>query len=130
MTGAVLPDGADSVVPVEQTSGFFGDEVELFAAVKPGQHVRLLGSECRANAVVMPAGIRIRAAEIGALAVLGITAVKVALQPRVAILATGDEVVPVTSVPLSHQVRESNSWALAAQVCEWWAAKSARRGTR
>ena len=118
MTGAVLPDGADSVVPVEQTSGFFGDEVELFAAVKPDQHVRLLGSECRANAVVMPAGIRIRAAEIGALAVLGITAVKVALQPRVAILATGDEVVPVTSVPLSHQVRESNSWALAAQVCE------------
>ena len=118
MTGAVVPPGATAVVPVEHTSGFGGAEVELRAEVKPGQNIRPLGSECSAGTVVLPAGTRIRAAEVGALAVLGVTSVPVRARPRVAILATGDEVVPVDTAPLPHQVRESNSWALAAQVEE------------
>ncbi len=118
MTGSVLPLGADAVVPVEQTSGFQGDTVEVHAAVSAGQNVRPRGSEASAGALVLAAGTRIRAAEIGVLAVLGRTLVPVYRRPRVGILATGDEVVPVDAVPLPHQVRESNSWALQAQIEE------------
>lgn len=116
MTGAVVPAGADAVVPVEQTSGFGAPTVELRAAVRPWQHIRRQGSELAAGAVVLPAGRRVRAAEVGVLAVLGHREVAVVRRPRVAILATGDEVVPIERAPLPHQVRESNSWALAAQV--------------
>jgi molybdopterin molybdotransferase len=118
MTGAVVPAGADAVVQVEQTSGFDRPAVVIQAAVKAGQNVRVCGSELRAGQQVLAAGRRIRAAEVGALAVLGLAAVPVIARPRVAILATGDEVVPVQSTPAPHQVRESNSWALAAQVRE------------
>jgi molybdopterin molybdotransferase len=118
MTGAVVPAGADAVVAVEQTSGFAGASVTITAAVRPGQHVRPRGSEMTAGRVVLPAGRRLRAAEIGALAVLGHARVDVVARPRVAIVATGDEVVPIEATPLPHQVRESNSWALAAQVHE------------
>lgn len=118
MTGAVVPPGATAVVPVEATSGFAGAAVTLQAAVQPGQHVRPQGSEMAAGRVVLPAGRRVRAAELGVLAVLGHTRVAVVPRPRVAIVATGDEVVPVEQTPLPHQVRESNSWALAAQVRE------------
>jgi molybdopterin molybdotransferase len=118
MTGAVVPAGADTVVPVEQTSGFEGSDVELRAAVRAGLNIRRAGSELRAGQQVMAAGLRIRAAEIGALAVLGRSEVAVSRRPRVAIVATGDEVVSVDRTPLPHQVRDSNSWAIAAQVEE------------
>lgn len=118
MTGAVVPTGADAVVAVEQTSGFAGERVQLQAPVAVGQHVRRRGSEMTAGTVVLPAGTVLRAAEIGALAVLGCARVAVAVRPRVAIVATGDEVVPVDTAPLPHQVRESNSWAVAAQAGE------------
>jgi molybdopterin molybdotransferase len=118
MTGAVVPAGADTVVPVEQTSGFGGVAVRIAAAVRAGANIRRQGSECAADAVVLAAGSLVRAAEIGVLAVLGHAAVQVRCRPRVGIVATGDEVVPIDAVPLPHQVRESNSWALAAQVEE------------
>ncbi|MBX3463332.1 MAG: molybdopterin molybdotransferase MoeA [Planctomycetes bacterium] len=125
MTGAVVPAGADAVVPVEQTSGFGSAGVTLNAAVRAGQNVRPQGSELAAGRCVLAAGTRLGAAAIGALAVLGRTVVRVARPPLVAIVATGDEVVPVEDTPRPHQVRESNSWALAAQVHETGA--SARR---
>lgn len=118
MTGAVVPVGADAVVPVEQTSGFAGDRVVLRADVVRGQNVRPEGSELAAGQQVLAPGRRIDAAAVGALAVLGCTEVAVVRRPVVAVLATGDEVVPVDQAPLPHQVRESNSWALAAQVAE------------
>lgn len=118
MTGAVVPKGADSVVPVEHTSGYEGAEVELREPVRRGQNVRPMGSEVQAGQLLLARGTRIRAAEVGALAVLGRVRVDVARRPVVAILATGDEVVPADRVPLPHQVRESNSHALAVQVAE------------
>ena len=118
MTGAVVPEGADAVVPVEDTSGYEGAEVTFSAAVVAGANVRPMGSERAAGVEVLAAGRRLAAAEIGALAVLGQQEVEVVARPRVAIVATGDEVVPVDATPLPHQVRESNSWALAAQVRE------------
>lgn len=118
MTGAVVPEGTDSVVPVEETNGYGGDEVTLRAPVRPGQNVRKAGSEVAPGDVLLPAGRRIRAAEVGALAVLGMTGVPVSRRPRVAILSTGDEVVPVDHVPEPHQLRDSNTWALSAQIAE------------
>ncbi len=118
MTGAVVPSGADAVVPVENTSGFGSSPVTLQVPVRRGQNVRPLGSELAAGRRVLARGDRIGAAAIGVLAVLGRTIVTVARRPRVAIVATGDEVVPVEADPLPHQVRESNSWATAAQVRE------------
>lgn len=137
MTGGVVPDGADAVVPVEQTSGFgaappggagTAATVELRAAVRRGQNVRPAGSEARAGETALRAGRRLRAAEIGVLAVLGRGEVPVVDRPRVAIVATGDEVVPVEAAPAPHQLRDSNSWALAAQVEEAGGAP-ARLGT-
>jgi molybdopterin molybdotransferase len=116
MTGAVVPAGADAVIPVEQTTGFGTAETTLRAPVRAGQNVRRLGSEVRAGQTVLVPGRRLGPAEIGTLAVLGRTVVEVVRRPVVAIVATGDEVVPVEQQPLPHQVRESNSWALAAQV--------------
>lgn len=118
MTGAVVPAGADAVAPVEQTSGFQGATVRLLADVRAGANVRKQGSECAAGALALAAGSVIRPAEIGVLAVLGCVDVAVRARPRVGIVATGDEVVPIDASPAPHQVRESNSWALAAQVEE------------
>ncbi|MFK7741893.1 MAG: gephyrin-like molybdotransferase Glp [Planctomycetota bacterium] len=116
MTGAVVPDGADAVVPVEQTSGYASEQVTLTEAVSAEANIRRMGSERRAGAEVLTAGAAIGPAEIGALAVLGCANVSVVRRPIVAIVATGDEVVPLDTVPGPHQVRESNSWALAAQI--------------
>lgn len=118
MTGAVVPEGATTVVPVENTDGYEGDQVTVTEAVAPHANIRLRGSERQAGVEVLAPGCRLHAAEIGVLAVLGHHQVSVRRRPRVAIVATGDEVVPVEQTPLPHQVRESNSWALAAQVQE------------
>ncbi len=118
MTGGVVPDGADAVVAVEDTSGFTGDEVTLHTAVRAGAHVRPRGSEVAVGELLIARGTRLRSAEIGALAVLGMDPVETCRPARVAILATGDEVVPVRTSPAPHQVRNSNGPALAAQVRE------------
>ncbi|MCC7395723.1 MAG: molybdopterin molybdotransferase MoeA [Planctomycetes bacterium] len=116
MTGAVVPAGADTVVPVEASSGFGGARVTFPLAVAAGLNIRRRGSELAAGQRVLAAGHRIDAAAVGVLAVLGYQEVVVLRRPRVAIVATGDEVVPITETPAPHQVRESNSWALAAQI--------------
>ncbi len=118
MTGAVVPPGVDAVVPVEDTSGYEGAVVTLHKAVQSGQNIRPAGSEAAKGQPVMCAGQPVRAAEVGALAVLGHAEVEVFRRVRVGVVATGDEVVPVDCVPAAHQVRESNSWALLAQIAE------------
>ncbi|MCA8941008.1 MAG: molybdopterin molybdotransferase MoeA, partial [Planctomycetes bacterium] len=118
MTGGVVPEGADTVVKVEDTSGFEGEKVTVTIAVAAGSNIRARGSEIEAGTVLVPRGARIRWAEIGALAVLGRSNVQVVRRPCVGVLATGDEVVPIDREPLPHQVRDSNAWSLAAQVEE------------
>ena len=118
MTGAVVPATVDAVVPVENTSGYVdeGQTVELTQEVSRAANIRPVGSEVEVGDLLLGAGTRIGAAEIGALAVLGIDPVPVFRRPVVAVLATGDEVVDIARVPASHQVRNSNAYALAAQV--------------
>lgn len=118
MTGAVVPSSIDAVVPVEHTSGYVevGAVVTVSKAAHRGDNIRPAGSEVAVGDQLLAGGTCLGPAEIGALAVLGIDQVPVFRRPVVAILATGDEVVPITSVPAIHQVRNSNAWALAAQI--------------
>lgn len=114
-TGAMLPPGADAVVMLEETN-LHGDEVEVLVAVPAGENVLLPGEDVRAGATALEAGTRLDAAALGGLAALGCTRVAVRARPRVAILSTGDEVVPVGDRPGPAQVRDVNGTTVAATV--------------
>ncbi|MBX5493989.1 MAG: molybdopterin molybdotransferase MoeA [Bryobacteraceae bacterium] len=115
MTGAPVPDGADAVIMVEHVERS-GDRITTTRKVSPGDFINPRGSEAARGAVILPRGKRIGFAEIAALAMTGVTEVPVYLKPRVAILATGDEIVPVEAVPHEYQIRNSNACSLAVQV--------------
>jgi molybdopterin molybdotransferase len=115
MTGAPLPAGADAVVMVEHTEPL-GEEIRIHKAVFPGENVVQQGSEARAGTRVLQPGRRLGAAELGLLAALGKWRIKVYVRPCVAILPTGDEVVPIEQQPAWFQIRNSNAWLLSAQV--------------
>ena len=120
-TGAMLPPGADAVVMVEDTnlhdeSG--SAEVEVLAAAASGENVLTIGEDIRAGDPALPAGRRLRAADLGGLAALGLTEIAVRVRPRIAILSTGDEVVPVSATPQPAQVRDINATTVAAVVAQ------------
>jgi molybdopterin molybdotransferase len=115
MTGAPLPRGADCVVMVEHVTRE-AERVSLGRGIVAGENVVPAGSELRRGAVALRAGARVDPATIAMLATLGHARVAVRPRPRVAIVATGDELVPVESTPSAVQIRDSNSYALAAQV--------------
>lgn len=117
MTGAPIPPGCDTVVPVEEVEQT-PDGIRLTGMVKPGAHVRKQGEDVRANDLVIKAGATIRPQEIGLLASLGRVAIPVVRRPRVAILATGDELLEAGATPAPGTIINSNSFSLAAQVLE------------
>ena len=116
MTGAVFPEGANAVVPVEWTRPEGVDHVRIEKAPKAGQFVRPAGQDVRAGDQVFEAGQVITPPVVGMLASLGMGEVLVRIAPGVAIITTGDELVPVDSVPGPGQIRDSNGPALTAQV--------------
>ncbi len=115
MTGAPIPPGADAVVKVEDTKAD-GDWVEIFAPAPPGQYIRPAGEDVRQGELVLPQGSVVRPQEIGMLATLGQRQVSVIRRPRVAILATGDEVVEIDTPLGPGKIRNANSYSNAAQV--------------
>lgn len=115
MTGALLPRGADAVVMLEQTTAADG-KVRIRRTLSPGENINPRGSEARKGDVLLAAGCRIGYAETALLAACGRSRVQVFKRLRVAILATGDEVLSIEEKPADHQIRNSNGWALAAQV--------------
>ncbi|HUS20036.1 MAG TPA: gephyrin-like molybdotransferase Glp [Terriglobales bacterium] len=115
MTGAPVPQGADAVVMVEYTQ-VLGDIVRIDRGVSGGENVVPTGSEARQGQVVLKRGTRLGPAQVGMAAAVGRDKIKVYRRPRVAILSTGDEVVDIAAKPEIQQVRNSNSYALAAQV--------------
>jgi molybdopterin molybdotransferase len=117
MTGAPLPSGADAVVPVEETEEA-GDRVTVKAPTPAGRHVRPAGDDLDAGEVLVEAGEELGPGEIALLASMGVSPVPVRRGPRVAVLVTGDELVPPEAEPGPGQIRDSNSVALRALVVQ------------
>lgn len=115
MTGAPVPAGADAVVMVEYTARQ-GASVEVQRSVSAGENVVPTGSEARAGQLLLPRGMRMSFAEIAAAAGVGKAQVSIYRSPRVGVLSTGDELVDVDAHPDREQIRNSNSYSLAAQV--------------
>ncbi len=115
MTGAPVPAGADSVQQVEVTREENGGAlVEIARATTPGQFIVKQASEITAGAIVLRAGETVNAAMMAALAAFGYAEVAVRKRPRVAVLATGSELVAVSERPGPDQIRDSNSYSLSA----------------
>jgi len=120
-TGGMLPENTDTVVPYEQIQ--LVDQVATVKTeqVQPGQNVHRQGIDRPAGAALLQPGIRVGAAEMAVLATVGKTDLLVAQRPGLALVATGDELVPVSDVPLPWQIRLSNPYALKT-LLEPWAA--------
>ena len=116
-TGAMLPRGCDSVVPIEQTRR----EGERFVLIdgyrpKPGQFIHPRGADCREGELLLRSGTRIRSPEVAVLAANGVAQVEVAKRPSVTMVATGDELREVDQALAPGQIRRSNDRALAAAL--------------
>ncbi len=120
MTGAAVPEGADAVIPVELAHEENG-RVRFDRLLPAGANVRPVGQDLAAGDEVLSPGMVVGAAEIGLLATMGYTEVEVYPRPRVAIMATGDELVPLGATPGPGQIRDSNSHALAALMRQFGA---------
>jgi len=116
-TGGVLPEGADAVVMVEHTQETMPGTIEVVRPVAPGEGLVRADEDARAGAELLPAGRRLRAQDVGLLAAAGATEVRVHARPRVAIVSTGDEIVPPGTEDLAiGQIRDATASALGALV--------------
>lgn len=131
-TGDPLPSWADAVIPIENVETIRktappGDEsstpsiIRIRAAVTPWSHVRPLGEDIVATQLVIPAGHTLRPVDLGAIAASGHATIHVARKPRIAIIPTGSELVPVGEPVKAGDIIEYNSISLAAQVMGWGA---------
>lgn len=122
MTGAPLPDGADAVIPVEQTNGRWDGEagasgpVEVYRAVGPGDYVRPLGEDLAIGDRILVAPTIIRPADMGILAALGHSTVSVIRKPRAAILSSGNEIIPVNEPLAPGKIRDSNTYTISGML--------------
>ena len=116
-TGAPLPEGADAVVPQEDVAAD-GGRVTVRGRIAPGAYVRPAGEDVRTGDVVVEPGRTIGAAEVGLLATLGYSQVRVYRRPRVAILSTGNELADLGTQPGPAQIPNTNTYSLMAQVIE------------
>ncbi|HTV54309.1 MAG TPA: molybdopterin molybdotransferase MoeA, partial [Terriglobia bacterium] len=112
-----LPEGADAVVMIEKTE-IQGSSIRILNPVQSFDNVVRKGTEAPKGKVVLHTGRKLGSEEIGLLASVGLASVKVFRQPRIAILTTGDELVPVDGRPKWFQIRNSNAFSLASQVTE------------
>ncbi len=122
MTGAPLPAGANAVVMVEHTERVAHDAVRIMKSVRENEGLLRRGAEAREGSCLLNSGVRIGLADLGLLAGAGKHQVYVSSKPRVAIIATGDELVEVNQTPQSGQIRNSNSYTLFAQAASAGAA--------
>lgn len=123
MTGAPVPPGADAVVPVEDTDERWRDrerplpeKIQVNRSVKSGDYIRYPGEDIEAGQVILAQGHILRPQEVGVLASLGISQVAVVRRPKVAILATGDELLTIDQPLQPGKIRNSNGYTQAAQI--------------
>ena len=115
-TGGMLPENADAVVMVEQTQEVGPTTIEALRAVAPGENVVQIGEDVRTGDPILAVGHRLRPQDLGGLVALGITSVRVARRLRVGIVSGGDELVAPSEEPGRGQIRDINSYTLAAMI--------------
>jgi molybdopterin molybdotransferase len=116
MTGAAIPDGADSVIMVENTKADEGNKVLILRSVKPGENVRYASEDIKKDEVILREGTVIGSAQIAVLASVGKSKVKVYQRPKVAVIGTGDELVGLDDPIMPGKIRDSNTYSVTAQV--------------
>lgn len=116
LTGGMMPAGADAVVPIEHATEFDGQHVQLTKAINSGQCVRIQGEDIKNGEAALRMGQTLKPGAIGVLAAMGYQRVRVYKRPRVNIIATGDELVDIGEEPGPGEIRNSSSYALAADV--------------
>ncbi len=117
MTGAVIPEGTDSVIRQEDTKKN-GKTVIIYSSIKKGLNIRFASEDVQKGELVVKKGSALRPADIGMLAALGKAFINVYQKPRVAIMSTGDELIDIETDPPLGKIINSNSYSLAAQVLE------------
>ena len=117
MTGAVLPSGCDTVIPVEQIT-VRSSEAELGPAVEivPWQNIHRRGTDSRQGALLLSTGVRLQGPEIAIAASAGMARIRVSSQPMLAVISTGNELVEPGEPILPHQIRRSNAYAIVASL--------------
>jgi molybdopterin molybdotransferase len=125
MTGAPMPRGADTVIPVEETDfdqrapGTSAPKhVAVYKSLKAGAYVRAQGTDVQTGQPVLKSGHKLRPQDLGLLAMLGVSEVPVYGRPRVALLSSGDELIPVDAPLRPGKIRDSNTYTLAALIDE------------
>jgi molybdopterin molybdotransferase len=115
-TGGMLPQGADAALMFEHTQQVDEKMIEALRPVSPGEHVIQAGEDAKTGETILRKGRRLRPQDIGALAGLGIATVRVYKKPKVSIISTGDEIVPVDRPVNPGQVRDINSYTLSGLI--------------
>ncbi|MGL4739963.1 MAG: molybdopterin molybdotransferase MoeA [Sarcina sp.] len=116
-TGARIPEGADSIVMIENTEKISDDELLVYKSTYPNENITLIGEDVSKNDLIIKKGTKITPFHIGLLASLGITEISVYKKPKVTILSTGDELVPATKKLLeASEIRDINSYCLKSQL--------------
>lgn len=118
MTGAPVPEGADAVVPVEDTVATDDGRVAIASMWSAGSYIRDVGSDLRAGAELLPAGVRLSSRHLAALSAAGITSIPVVSRPRLAVISTGSELVAPGEPLGPGQIADSNGTALVAAARE------------
>ena len=127
LTGGMLPQGADCVVMVEYSRPAGGSLVEITRSQAPGDNVIFRDDDAAAGSLLLKAGHRLRPQDIGLLAAFGVAGVQVRRKPLVAVLSTGDEVVPAAETPPPGKIRDINAHSIAA-LCREAGAQATRAG--
>jgi molybdopterin molybdotransferase len=118
MTGAMLPEGTDTIVPYEQIE-IINDQATINSKqVAKGQNIHLQGSDAKKDHLLLETGTVISPTEVALLASIGKTSVSVVSAPKIVIISTGNELVDIEQTPAPHQIRKSNSYALQAALAE------------
>jgi len=115
-TGGMLPQGADAALMFEHTQQVDEKMIEALRPVSPGEHVIRAGEDAKTGEIILKKGRRLRPQDIGALAGLGIATVRVYKKPKISIISTGDEIVPVDRPVNPGQVRDINSYTLSGLI--------------
>lgn len=121
MTGAVLPEGCDAIARIEDVmfQTIDGERyAKLLAKPERGQHIHAKGSDRKQGDCIVPKGRLLSAAEIAVAATVGKSHLRVGIAPRLSVISTGDELVPIDATPLPHQIRMSNAFAVQALLAE------------